>query len=246
MAIHRTSGHERTRRRFAVPEGQGHKSAGDWVKLFYVASASGGVWKTINGGTTWEPIFDKQGAASIGDIAVAPSNPDILWVGTGENNNQRSSSWGDGVYKSENGGKTWTNMGLRKSEHIGRIIVHPTNPQIVFVASTGPLWGSGGDRGLFRTTDGGRTWKNVKNIDVHTGFTDVIFDPANPDVIYAAHHCSGSDGPGATSVADRAAASGKASMAAIPGRSSPRDCRMEMSDASDSMLADQTRTSSTL
>ena len=171
---------------FAVPEGPKSQTGERLGQIFYVASASGGVWKTVNGGTTWEPIFDRQGSASIGDIAVAPSNPDIIWVGTGEANNQRSSSWGDGVYKSENGGKTWTNAGLKKSEHIGRVIVHPTNPQIVFVAAAGPLWGAGGERGLFRTTDGGRVWKNVKNIDIHTGFTDVIFDPTNPDVIYAA------------------------------------------------------------
>ncbi|HTD82874.1 MAG TPA: hypothetical protein VK648_03690, partial [Gemmatimonadaceae bacterium] len=101
---------------FAVPEGPKSQIGERLGELFYVASASGGVWKTANGGTTWEPIFDHQGAASIGDIAVAPSNPDILWVGTGENNNQRSSSWGDGVYKSENAGKTWSNMGLKKSE----------------------------------------------------------------------------------------------------------------------------------
>jgi len=146
------------------------------------------VWKTINGGTTWTPIFDHQASASIGDIALAPSNPDIIWVGTGEANNQRSSSWGDGVYKSENAGKTWTNMGLRKSEHIGRIIVNPKDPEIVFVAAAGPLWGAGGDRGIVRSKDGGRTWKNVKNIDTHTGFTDVILDPENPDVIYAASY----------------------------------------------------------
>ena len=171
---------------FAVPEGPASQVGGRLGELFYVASASGGVWKTTNGGTTWEPIFDHEGSASIGDIAVAPSNPNILWVGTGEANNQRSSSWGDGIYKSENAGKTWTNMGLRKSEHIGRIIVHPANPSIVFVAAAGPLWNSGGERGLFRTTDGGRTWKNVKNIDPYTGFTDVIFDPSDPDVMYAA------------------------------------------------------------
>src|SRR5205823_7666438 len=140
---------------FAVPEGPKSQIGERLGDLFYVASASGGVWKTTNGGTTWESVFDHQGAASIGDIAVAPSNPDIVWVGTGEANNQRSSSWGDGVYKSENGGKTWMNMGLRKSEHIGRIIVNPNNANIVFVAAAGPLWTSGGDRGLFRTTDGG-------------------------------------------------------------------------------------------
>ncbi|MBA3466189.1 MAG: glycosyl hydrolase [Gemmatimonadaceae bacterium] len=173
---------------FAVPEGPRDRIGDRMGDLFYVASASGGVWKTVNAGTTYEPIFDKQGAASIGDIAVAPTNPDILWVGTGEANNQRSSSWGDGVYKSENGGRTWTHMGLRRSEHIGRIIIHPANPQVVFVASPGPLWGPGGDRGLFKTVNGGRTWRNVKNIDQHTGFTDVIFDPRDPNVIYAASY----------------------------------------------------------
>ena len=173
---------------FAVPEGPSDRLSGRLGEMFYVASASGGVWKTVNGGTTWEPIFDHQGTISVGDIAVAPSNPDIIWVGTGEANNQRSSSWGDGVYKSENGGKTWTNMGLKKSEHIGRIIVNPTNPEIVFVAAAGPLWTSGGDRGLYRTTDGGKTWKAVKTIDANTGFTDVAFDPKNPDVIYAASY----------------------------------------------------------
>src|SRR5216117_51352 len=108
---------------FAVPEGPKSQIGERLGELFYVASASGGVWKTTNGGTTWEAIFDHQGAASIGDIAVAPSNPDIVWVGTGEANNQRSSSWGDGVYKSENAGKAWTNMGLKTSQHIGRIVV---------------------------------------------------------------------------------------------------------------------------
>src|SRR3954467_5844748 len=170
---------------FAVPEGPKSQIGERLGELFYVASASGGVWKTTNGCTPWDPIFDHQSAASIGDIAVAPNNPDIIWVGTGEANNQRSSSWGDGIYKSENGGKTWTNMGLRKSEHIGRVIVNPVNSEIVFVAAAGPLWGAGGDRGLFRTTDGGRTWKNVQSTDKHTGFTHVILDPPNPALLSA-------------------------------------------------------------
>lgn len=169
----------------AVPEGPADRISRPG-QLIYAASASGGVWKTVNEGTTWEPIFDKYGSSSIGDIAVAPTNPDILWVGTGESNNQRSSSWGDGVYKTENGGKTWTHMGLRTSQHIGRIIIHPTNPNIVFVASVGPLWASGGERGLYKTTDGGKNWKAVIKISEHTGVTDVIMEPGNPDVIYAA------------------------------------------------------------
>ena len=113
----------------AVAEGPESRIGDRLGKLMYAASASGGVWKSNNAGTTWEPVFDKQTTSSIGDIALAPSNPEIVWVGTGESNNQRSSSWGDGVYKSENGGKTWTNMGLKTSQHIGRVIVHPTNPQ---------------------------------------------------------------------------------------------------------------------
>src|ERR1700716_584948 len=149
---------------FAVPEGPKSQVGERLGELFYVASASGGVWKTANGGTTWEPIFDHQGSASIGDIAVAPSNPDVVWVGTGEANNQRSSSWGDGIYKSVNGGKTWKSMGLKSSQHIGRIVIHPANADVVFVAALGPLWGPGGERGIFKTTDGGKTWKNTKSV----------------------------------------------------------------------------------
>jgi photosystem II stability/assembly factor-like uncharacterized protein len=170
----------------AVADGPEARATGQLGKLLYAAAASGGVWKSINAGTTWEPVFDKQTTASIGDIALAPSNQEIVWVGTGEANNQRSSSWGDGVYKSENGGKTWTHMGLRSSQHIGRIIVHPTNPNIVYVAAVGPLWADGGERGLYKTTDGGKTWKAVLTISPHTGVTDVVMDPMDPSVMYAA------------------------------------------------------------
>ena len=170
----------------AVAEGRESRIGDRLGKLMYAASASGGVWKTTNAGTTWEPIFDNQGTSSIGDIAIAPTNPDLIWVGTGEANNQRSSSWGDGVYKSENGGKTWQHMGLRTSQHIGRIVIHPTNSNVVYVASAGPLWASGGERGLYKTTDGGKTWKAVLRISPHTGVTEVAMDPADPSIMYAA------------------------------------------------------------
>ncbi len=153
---------------------------------YFVASASGGVWKTENGGTTFRPVFDGEGSYSIGWIVLDPKNPLTVWVGTGENNSQRSVSYGDGVYKSEDGGKTWKNMGLKKSEHIGRIALDPRDASTVYVAAQGPLWGPGGDRGLFKTTDGGKTWKNILNISENTGVTDVIVDPNNPDTVYAA------------------------------------------------------------
>ncbi len=131
---------------------------------YYVASASGGVWKTTNAGTTYDPIFDDQGSYSIGAIALDPKDPNVVWVGTGELNSQRSVSYGDGLYKSEDAGKTWKKVGLEKSEHIARIVIDPRDSNVVYVAAQGPLWGPGGDRGLYKTTDGGKTWKNVLNI----------------------------------------------------------------------------------
>lgn len=153
---------------------------------WYVAVGSGGVWKTENNGTTWAPIFDKQAVYSTGDVTISPSNPNVIWVGTGENNGGRHISFGDGVYKSSDGGKTWKNMGLGESEHISDIIIHPTDPDIVWVSSQGPLWTSGGERGLYKTTDGGDTWNRVLETDEWTGVTSLVMDPRNPDRLYAA------------------------------------------------------------
>lgn len=153
---------------------------------WYVAVGSGGVWKTENNGTTWTPIFDKQAVYSTGDVTISPSNPNIIWVGTGENNGGRHISFGDGVYRSNDGGKTWKNMGLGQSEHISDIIVHPTNPDIVWVSSQGPLWTSGGERGLYKTTDGGENWARVLETDEWTGVTSLVIDSSNPDRLYAA------------------------------------------------------------
>ncbi len=153
---------------------------------WYVGIGSGGVWKTVNAGSTWSPIFDDEAVYSIGDVTIDPSNPNIIWVGTGENNGGRHIAFGDGVYKSMDGGKTWKNMGLGKSEHIGDIIVHPTDSNTVWVSAQGPLWSGGGERGLFKTTDGGKTWRNVLEADKWTGVGSVAIDPRNPDKLYAA------------------------------------------------------------
>jgi photosystem II stability/assembly factor-like uncharacterized protein len=153
---------------------------------WYVAASSGGVWKTVNGGTTWTPIFDKENAFSIGCVTVDPRDSNIVWVGSGENNSQRSVAYGDGIYRSLDGGKHWENLGLKASEHIAKILVDPRNSQVVFVAAQGPLWKEGGDRGLYKTNDGGKTWKAVLTVDAHTGVTDVVMDPRNPEVLYAA------------------------------------------------------------
>src|SRR6185503_10010678 len=156
------------------------------ASTFYVGAATGGVWKTTNAGTTFEPIFDEQGSTSIGDICIAPSDPNIVWVGTGEPNNRQSSSWGDGIYRSLDGGKTWQNMGLRDTKHIGRVVVDPRDSNIVYVAAVGHLWGRNKERGLFKTTDGGASWTNVLFVNEDTGVIDVAMDPKSPLTLYAA------------------------------------------------------------
>lgn len=154
----------------------------------YVSAASGGVWKTANAGISWSSVFDNEGSYSIGTVTIDPKNPSIVWVGTGENNSQRSVSYGDGVYRSEDGGKSWKNMGLKHSEHIARILIDPRNSSIVYVAAQGPLWGPGGDRGLFKTTDAGKTWNAVLTVSENTGVTDVVMDPKDPDLLIAASY----------------------------------------------------------
>jgi photosystem II stability/assembly factor-like uncharacterized protein len=153
---------------------------------YYVGVASGGVWKTVNDGTTWTPVFDGEGSYSIGWVTLDPNDPAVVWVGTGESNSQRSVGYGDGVYRSDDGGKSWKNLGLKKSEHTGRIVVDPRDSKVVYVAAEGPLWGPGGDRGLYKTTDGGKTWKAVLTVSENTGVVDVALDPSNPDIVYAA------------------------------------------------------------
>lgn len=155
---------------------------------YYAAVSSGGVWKTVNAGTTWEPVFENEGSYSVGCVTIDPNNPFIVWIGTGENNSQRSVGYGDGIYKSYDGGKNWKHMGLKNSEHIAEIIIDPRNSNVVYVASQGPLWGPGGDRGLFKSTNGGETWENVLEVSENTGITDLVFDPRNPDVLYAASY----------------------------------------------------------
>ena len=157
-----------------------------WGRVVYIASAAGGAWKTANGGKTWRPITDDLPVSSMGAIAVAPSDSNIVYLGSGESNNLRSSSWGNGVYRSVDGGETWTHVGIERSQHIARIVVHPRNANTVYVAAMGPLWGQGGERGIYKTRDGGRSWRAVKTVGATTGFTDVALDPTNPDIIYAA------------------------------------------------------------
>jgi len=156
--------------------------------IIYVATASGGLWKTVNSGTTWTPVFDKQKSYSIGCVTLDPTNPNVVWVGTGENNSQRSVAFGDGVYKSLDGGQNWENVGLEDSEHIGMITIDPRDSNVVYVASQGPLWRSGGERGVYKTTDGGATWERVLHVSDDTGVNEVHMDPRNPDVLYASSY----------------------------------------------------------
>ena len=158
------------------------------AKQYYVAVASGGIWKTENSGTTYQPIFDGEGSFSIGCITMDQNNTNVLWVGTGESNNQRSVAFGDGVYKTEDGGKSWSNMGLKTSEHIADVIIHPTNSNVVYVAAYGPLWKDGGERGVYKTIDGGKNWERILFIDDQTGISDLIMDPNNPEIMFAAAH----------------------------------------------------------
>ena len=161
----------------AVPAGR--------PSIWYVAVASGGVWKTVNSGATWKPLFDSEGSFSIGCVSIDPNNANVIWVGTGENNSQRSVAYGDGVYKSLDGGANWTNTGLKSSEHIGKIVVDPRNSDIVYVAAQGPLWGSGGERGVYKTSDGGKTWKASLTVSADTGASDLWMDPRDSNVLYA-------------------------------------------------------------
>ena len=171
--------------------------------VFYVGTAHGGIWKTVNNGTTFEAQFQDQGLISIGDLAISQSNPDLVWIGTGESNNRQSTSWGDGVYKSADGGKTYTNVGLRTSKHINRVVIDPRANDIVFVAATGPLFGPGGERGVYKTIDAGKTWRQVLKVDDETGANDLVMDPANSQVLYASTYqrrrtacCMNGGGPG--------------------------------------------------
>lgn len=156
--------------------------------VWYVATASGGLWKTTNHGLTFQPVFDSGGSYSLGCVTVDPKHPDTVWLGTGENQSQRAIGWGDGLYKSTDAGKTWKRVGLAHSEHLAKILIDPRDSNVVYVAAQGPLFAAGGDRGLFKTTDGGQTWKAILEISPDTGVTDIDIDPRNPDVIYAASY----------------------------------------------------------
>jgi len=155
-------------------------------QVFYIGTGTGGVWKTENHGTSWTPLFDDQPTSSIGDVTLDQSNPNLVWVGTGEPQNRQSSGWGNGVYKSTDGGNTWQHMGLAQTKHVGRILIHSRNPDVVYVAAVGDLWGPNEERGVYRTRDGGATWQQVLYIDEHTGAIDLAMDPGDPNTLFAA------------------------------------------------------------
>ena len=154
-------------------------------KIVYVASASGGLWKSVNAGTTWHPIFERQTTISLGDIALDPTNPEVIWAGTGEANPRNSVSFGDGVYRSNDGGRTWNHLGLKDTRHISRILVHPRNPDTVFVGALGHVFGPNEERGVFVTYDGGKSWQKTLYLDAEHGVADMDIDPVNPNIIYA-------------------------------------------------------------
>ena len=153
--------------------------------VMYVGTASGGIWKSESGGIKWEPIFDNEKAASIGDVAVAPSNPDVIWVGTGEGTPRNSQSAGYGVYKSVDGGKNWIFMGLGETRNIHRVLIHPSDHNTVYIGAQGSAWGDSKERGVYKTTDGGKSWKKILYVNEKTGIGDMVMDPINPDKLIA-------------------------------------------------------------
>ncbi len=157
-------------------------------RTFFVAAAGGGIWKTTNGGINYRPVFENERVVSMGALAVAPSDTMQVWAGSGEQNSRNSIEPGGGLYKSADGGMTWKMVGLEKTEHIGRIAVHPTNPNVVYVAALGALWRTNPERGLYKTTDGGNSWQLIKKISDRAGFVDVQLDPKNPDVVWASSY----------------------------------------------------------
>jgi photosystem II stability/assembly factor-like uncharacterized protein len=171
--------------------------------IIYLGYATSGIWKSTNNGTTFEPVFDTYEVSSIGDLAIHPTNPDIVYAGTGESNNRQSSSMGGGLYKTTNGGRSWTLMGLRETQSISRVVLDPRNPETVYVAATGHLFGPNEQRGIYKSTNGGQSWTRVHYIDENTGFTDLVVDPSNASVLYAASYqrrrttcCFNGGGPG--------------------------------------------------
>ncbi|MFQ6037906.1 MAG: WD40/YVTN/BNR-like repeat-containing protein, partial [Candidatus Aminicenantales bacterium] len=154
--------------------------------IIYAAVGPSGVWKSDNDGISWKPVFHRENTVSVGDIAIAPSHPEIIWVGTGEATCRNSVTIGDGVYRSLDGGKTWAHMGLEETRHISRIVINPGDPNIVYVAAMGHLWGPNEERGVFKTLDGGKTWKKILYIDENTGIADLVMDPSDTQILYAA------------------------------------------------------------